>query len=56
MLGIFAQSSEYGDTRPGVQVMITRRMRRKLIDDLGYLSSEVDEMEPSVAAVVIERG
>ncbi len=36
--------------------MITRRMRRELVDNLGYLSSEVDEMEPSVAAVVIERG
>ena len=36
--------------------MITRRMRRELVDNLGYLSSEVDEMEPSVAAIVIERG
>lgn len=40
----------------GVQVMITRRMRKVLVDELGYLSSEVDAMEPSVAAVVLERG
>ena len=52
VLGIFAGP---GNT-PGIRVFITRRMRRELIDDLGYLSSEVDEMEPSVAAVVIERG
>eukprot|EP01031_Cornospumella_fuschlensis_P038059 gene38059-46242_t len=38
-----------------VQFMITNKMRHVLVDDLGYLPSEVDEMEPQIAAVVIER-
>jgi hypothetical protein len=39
----------------GLQVFITRRMKKTLVEDLGYLGAEVDDMEPSVAAVVIER-
>jgi hypothetical protein len=35
--------------------MITQRMRRVLEDQLGYLTEEVDVMEPQIAAVVIER-
>jgi len=35
--------------------MITKRMKRILEDDLGYLSSEVMEMDPQVAKVIIER-
>eukprot|EP01040_Poterioochromonas_malhamensis_P007583 gene7583-8186_t len=38
-----------------IQFMITNKMRNTLIQDLGYLSSEVDNMEPQIAAVVIER-
>lgn len=38
-----------------VQYMITNRMRNKLIKELGYLSEEVDMIEPQIAAVVIER-
>lgn len=53
-VGIVASS--LGDDGNGLQVMITRRMRKILVEDLGYLSAEIDVMEPSVAAVVIERG
>lgn len=35
--------------------MITNRMRFTLENDLGYLSDEVDEMEPQIATVVISR-
>lgn len=31
-----------------IQFMITNKMRNTLIQDLGYLSSEVDNMEPQV--------
>ena len=44
------------DDDRGLQVMITQRMRRALEDELGYTADEVDSMEPSIAAVVIERG
>ena len=47
--------AEYDDDDSGIQVMITNKMRRALEDDLGYLADEVDSMEPSIAAVVIER-
>lgn len=43
-------------TSGGIQYMITNRMRRVLIESLGYLPDEVDCMDPQVAAVVIERG
>lgn len=43
-------------TSGGIQYMITHRMRRILIESLGYLPDEVDSMDPQVAAVVIERG
>lgn len=39
-----------------IQYMITNRMRRVLEDELGYLSEEVDSIEPQIASVVIERG
>ena len=39
----------------GIQYMITRRMRRILQEDLGYEDIEVDNMEPQIAAVVIDR-
>ena len=35
-------------SKNGVQFMITKKMRNTLIDDLGYLSDEVNEMEPQV--------
>lgn len=38
-----------------IQYMVTQRMRRVLEDDLGYLSREIDVIEPQIAAVVIER-
>ena len=39
-----------------MQFMITQKMRRVLIQELNYLASEVDMMEPQIASVVIERG
>lgn len=39
----------------GIQFMITNKMRSVLQGDLGYLKEEVDEMEPQIASVVIER-
>lgn len=39
----------------GIQFMITRRMRRILENQLGYLDTEVDAMDPQIAAVVIDR-
>ena len=38
-----------------IQFMITNRMRRILQDDLGYLTNEIDTMDPQIAAIVIER-
>lgn len=32
----------------GVQIMITKKMRRILVDELNYLETEVDDMEPQV--------
>ena len=43
-------------SKASLQYMITNRMRQILIDELSYLPSEVDQMDPQVAAVVIERG
>jgi hypothetical protein len=31
-----------------IQYMITRKMRKVLVDDLNYLPEEVDDMEPQV--------
>ncbi|CAM9476356.1 unnamed protein product [Chrysoparadoxa australica] len=39
-----------------MQVMITRGMRKILVDELNYLNEEVDDMEPQIAATVIEKG
>ena len=39
-----------------IQFMITNRMRRILEEDLSYLSEEIDEMDPQIASVVIEKG
>lgn len=39
----------------GIQFMITRRMRRILVEDLGYLPSDIDMMEPQITAVVIDK-
>jgi len=44
------------EEREGLQFMITNKMRRALVEDLGYSQEEVDGMEPQIAAVVIERG
>ncbi|CAM9626749.1 unnamed protein product [Scytosiphon promiscuus] len=38
-----------------MQVMITRNMRKVLVEELGYLAEEVDDMDPKIAAVVIEK-
>ncbi|CAN0394106.1 unnamed protein product, partial [Ectocarpus fasciculatus] len=38
-----------------MQVMITRNMRKVLMDELGYAADEVDDMDPQIAAVVIEK-
>lgn len=40
--------AEQGVSSKGLQVMITKKMRRILIDDLGYHEDEVDDMEPQV--------
>jgi len=39
-----------------MQFMVTNRMREILIEELNYLESEVEMIEPQIAAVVIERG
>lgn len=49
------ESSKKGDTA-SLQFMITNRMRRLLENDLNYLSEEVDNMDPQIASIVIERG
>jgi hypothetical protein len=36
-----------------IQFMITNKMRHTLVNDLGYLSEEVDEMEPQVLSSYI---
>lgn len=46
--------SEEGRGR-GIQFMITQRMKRTLVNELGYDEDEVDDMEPQIAAVVIEK-
>ncbi|CAN0425255.1 unnamed protein product, partial [Laminaria digitata] len=38
-----------------MQVMITRSMRKVLVEELDYLPDEVDDMDPQIAAVVIEK-
>ena len=43
------------EKKSNVQYMITNKMRKVLTRDLQYLSEEVDQMEPQIAAVVIER-
>jgi hypothetical protein len=49
-------TDSYGEPAiPGIQYMITNKMRQALEDELGYLTEEVDCMEPQVAAVVIEK-
>lgn len=37
-----------GETSVGVQWIITNKMRNILVKDLGYLDSEVNDMEPQV--------
>ena len=39
------------DTNSGIQFMITKKMKKILIDELGYLSNEVEEMEPQVIII-----
>jgi len=42
---------------PGaVQWVITQKMKRELIQELDYLPSEVDQMDPQVASVVLRKG
>jgi len=50
-----AKSSQSKQASSGIQFMITNKMRSVLQGDLGYLKEEVDEMEPQIASVVIER-
>lgn len=50
-----AKSSQSKQASSGIQFMITNKMRSVLQSDLGYLKEEVDEMEPQIASVVIER-
>ena len=38
-----------------VQYMITRNMKKVLIDELGYTDAEVDNMKPDVAAVITSK-
>lgn len=47
-------NDDAGDSA-SIQYMITRKMRSILEEDLKYLEEEVDEMEPQIARVVIER-
>ena len=49
------KSSQSKQASSGIQFMITNKMRSVLQGDLGYLKEEVDEMEPQIASVVIER-
>jgi len=49
-------SSSSDDSNSKVQFMVTKKMRKTLIEELGYLESEIDMIEPQIAAVVIERG
>lgn len=43
------------NNKKGVQFMITNRMKSILQDQLGYLRHEVNDMEPQIAAIVIEK-
>lgn len=42
-------------TTASIQYMITNKMRKTLIDELGYLNSEVNEMDPQIAVVLLEK-
>jgi len=35
--------------------MITNKMRKTLVEELGYLNNEVNEMDPQIAAVLLEK-
>lgn len=48
-----AVSADDGPTT--VQYMITRNMKRVLVDELGYTEQEVDNMKPDVAAVLTSK-
>lgn len=52
---IASESTTANHNNKGVQVMITQKMRKVLVQELGYLESEVDILEPQIAAVLIER-
>ena len=57
--GAFGSGSSVGEgvqSTAKVQFMVTGRMRQVLTEELGYLPSEIDMIEPQIAAVVIERG
>ena len=43
-----SKQNKNDNTSASFQVMITKRMRGTLINELGYLPSEVDNMEPQV--------
>ena len=45
-----------GAKAPGIQFVITNRMKRVLEDDLNYHEEEISVMDPQIASVVIERG
>jgi hypothetical protein len=53
--GFPSKKSNSDANSASVQYMITNKMRQTLIDDLAYLPSEVDEMEPEVARIVLSK-
>ena len=42
-------------TSASIQYMITNKMRKTLVEELGYLNNEVNEMDPQIAAVLLEK-
>lgn len=48
-------SKKRSSTSASIQYMITNKMRKTLVDELGYLNHEVNEMDPQIAAVLLEK-
>lgn len=48
-------ADDENNSKNSVQFMITNKMRKILHNDLGYLQEEIDDMEPQIGAVLIER-
>lgn len=48
-------SKNVSPSSAGIQFMITNRMKKILIDNLQYLPDEVEELEPQIAAFLIDK-